>query len=140
MKFTSIALITIVGSVAANPIVQQDAPIFADGPITVSVTCNGNIAWSKLSLLELTTAGKVLVESYNAIHALVNDDDSQLRDLVYGSNIKRDMLEGDEDTNLDGWFKPRVSKGTSNGNAMLMLSLFVVKSYELNSLNPFSTP
>ena len=113
MKFTSIALITIFGSIAANAIVQEDGSIFADGPVTVTVTCNGNIVWSKLSLLELTTAGNVLVESYNAVHELVNDDDSQLRDLVFGGNVKRSMLEGGEDNALDSWFKPSVSKGTN---------------------------
>ena len=138
MKFSSIALITIVGSVVANPIVHEDAPIFADGPIAVSVTCNGNIAWSKLSLLELSTAGKVLVESYNAIHALVNNDDSQLRDLVYGGNIKRSMIEEGEDSNLDSWFKPRVSKGMSNEHSIIVLSSFVDRSNELTSLNSFS--
>ena len=121
MKFTSIALITMVGSAVANPIIHEDAPIFADGPISVTVTCNGNIVWPKLSLLELTTAGKVLVESYNAIHALVNDDDSQLRDLVYGGNIKNSMLgEEEDDSNLDRWFKPRISKGTSNVYSVFM--------------------
>ena len=112
MKFTSIAFISIVSSTVATDIIKEDAPIFADGPVALTVTCNGSIVWPKLSLLELSTAGKVLVESYNAIHDLVNDDDSQLRDLVYSGNLKGSMPEeDDEDANLDAWFKPRLSKG-----------------------------
>ena len=122
MKFTLIALISIIGSTVANPIIQEDAPIFADGPIAVSVVCTGNIVWSKLTLLELTTASKVLVESYNAIHALVNNDDSQLRDLTFNGHVKTAMRqeEGEQDTeeddnDLDAWFQPRPAKGVWTG-------------------------
>ena len=118
MKFTSIALISIFGSAIASPIIQEDAPTFADVPISVSVTCDGkNLVWSKLSLLELTTVGKVLVESYNNIHASANNDDSTLRDLVFGGNIKSTMQEEEkEDTNhLEGWFGPRKSTGIWSG-------------------------
>lgn len=140
MKFTSIALMTFVGFVAANPIVQEDAQIFADGPVTVTVSCNGNVVWTKLSLLELTTAGKVLVDSYNAIHALVNDDDSQLRDLVFSGKYTRSMLEGGEDATLDKWFKPRVSKGTSNDRTnerTLNADRNIVCRSEISYLMPF---
>ncbi len=118
MKFTSIALITIVGSAAANSvIIQEDAPAFADVPVSVSVICNGKIDWPKLSLPQSSFIGNILVDAYNTVHDKLNNDDSKLRDLIFGSDDR--LLQVDEETDLDAWFKPKVSQGMSNTQSIL---------------------
>jgi hypothetical protein len=129
MKFSSLALIATmipVGHAIVNSTLQEDVPNFSDSPISVVVVCDGNIDWSKLSLAELTLAGHALDESYNSIHALKDNDDSQLNDLVfYGSN-KRRMLQAEEsETDNLGFpfWKRRPMKG--------MISMILYYSYAL---------
>lgn len=122
MKFTSIALITIVGSAAANSvIIQEDAPAFADVPVSVSVFCNGKIDWTKLSLPQSSAIGKILVESYNNVHEKLNNDDSTLRNLIFRSERS---LQVDDETQLDAWFKPKVSTGKSKTQSILYTFIF----------------
>jgi hypothetical protein len=115
MKFTTIALITasFCGAAFANPAVQEDTPsTLTDVPISVSVICNVKIDWSNLMLPQMTKVASILAESYNAIHAMENNDDSVLTDLVFSGGKRRMFdVEGDE-ANLESWSKSRPKKGT----------------------------
>lgn len=141
MKFSSISIALIAaftGHVIANPTVVEEttASTLADAPVTVTVTCDGaTIDWPKLSLSELTIAGTALVESYNAVHVDLPNDDSQLRDLVYSGASNRRMFEEHDDTsNLGWWGKPKPLKGMQyiyhcffyHGVKYLILSTIVI--------------
>jgi hypothetical protein len=102
MKSTSIAfyastILTIFIGPAKVDGLEEEAT-FADSPVTINAACIGdtNIDWSTLSLAELTSAGKALAASYNTIHAATDNDDSQLRDLIFSGDDNRRMLDEDE--------------------------------------------